>query len=307
VNPLLNAARTLLHLLRGLLPMLWLALLASQVFAQGLQPVPELTARVMDFTATLNGAQKDALTAKLANFEKAKGTQIVVLMVPTTQPEDIAAYANRVASAWKVGRKGVGDGIVIVVAKNDRRLRIEVARTLEGAVTDLQAKRIIDGAMTPQFKQGNFAEGLSAGVDQLIRLINGEALPEPARQDDSGSLSSIVLWAGWLIVLMGILGAFWIYLALILIFGSGLGVGALVFWLTYSWLWSALACLATYYVTYRLMGRGHVSHASSSGSSTHSGKAIGLEPWEGTYTGGSGWFSSGGGGSFGGGGASGSW
>jgi uncharacterized protein len=230
-----------------------------------------------------------------------------VLMVPTTQPEDIAAYANRVASTWKVGRKDVGDGIVLVVAKNDRRLRIEVARALEGAVTDLQAKRVIDGAITPQFKQGNFAEGLSAGVDQLIRLINGEALPEPARQDDSGSLSSIVLWAGWLIVLMGILGAFWIYLALILIFGSGLGVGALVFWLTHSWLWSVLACLATYYAVYRLITRGDVSSASSSGSSTHSGKTIGLEPWEGTSTGGSGWFSSGGGGSFGGGGASGSW
>jgi uncharacterized protein len=151
-------------------------------FAQDVLPVPDITARVMDQTGTLDAIQRKGLEEKLAAFEQAKGTQIVILIVPTTKPEDIASYANRVGNAWKIGRKEVGDGILVVVAKEDRQVRIEVAKTLEGAVPDLAAKQIIDEAITPRFRQGDFAGGLQAGVDQLIARINGEPLPAPKPQ-----------------------------------------------------------------------------------------------------------------------------
>jgi len=155
--------------------------------AQGLLPVPALDARVIDQTGTLSAAQRSALDAKLQAFEQKKGSQIVMLMVPTTQPEDIASYANRVGNAWKIGRKAVGDGILVVVAKDDRKMRIEVAKALEGAVPDLAAARIIDEAMKPRFRQNDFAGGLDAAADQLIARVNGEALPEvDARGGDFG-------------------------------------------------------------------------------------------------------------------------
>jgi len=160
-----------------------LALLAALgVHAQDVLPVPELTARVVDQTGTLDPIQRQGLEEKLAAFEQRKGTQIVMLLVPTTQPEDIASYANRVANEWKIGRREVGDGILLVVAKNDRKVRIEVAKTLEGAVPDLAAKMIIDDAITPRFRQGDFAGGLQAAADQLMARISGENLPEPQRQ-----------------------------------------------------------------------------------------------------------------------------
>ena len=158
-----------------------LLLLVGALFgahAQGLLPVPALDARVIDQTGTLSAAQREALEAKLKAFEEQKGSQIVMLMVPTTQPEDIASYANRVGNAWKIGRKEVGDGILVVVAKNDRKMRIEVAKTLEGAVPDIAAAHIIDDAMKPRFRQNDFAGGLDAAADQLIARVKGEALPE---------------------------------------------------------------------------------------------------------------------------------
>src|SRR5688572_16195821 len=147
--------------------------------AQGLLPVPALNARVIDQTGTLDAIQRQGLEDKLAAFEKEKGTQLVMLMVPTTQPEDIASYANRVGNAWKIGRKEVGDGVLVVVAKDDRRVRIEVAKTLEGAIPDLAARQIIEDAITPNFRKGDFAAGLHAAIDQLSARITGEALPAP--------------------------------------------------------------------------------------------------------------------------------
>ena len=164
-----------------LLLLLWL--LAATAQAQDVLPVPALSARVIDQTGTLSEAQRGALEAKLATFEAAKGTQIVVLMVPATAPEDIAAYAQRVADTWKIGRRAVGDGVLLVVAKNERRLRFEVAKTLEGAVPDLAAAQIIDKALRPAFRNDDYAGGLNAGLDMLMARIQGEALPEPvARQ-----------------------------------------------------------------------------------------------------------------------------
>ncbi len=156
--------------------------LTPVALAQNVLPVPALSARVIDQTGTLDATQRQVLEAKLASFEQSKGTQIVVLMVPTTAPEDIASYAYRIASTWKIGRKEVGDGVLVIVAKDDRKMRIEVAKALEGAVPDLAAARIIDNEMKPRFRNNDFAGGLGAATDQLIARINGEALPEVDRQ-----------------------------------------------------------------------------------------------------------------------------
>jgi uncharacterized protein len=141
--------------------------------------VPPLTGRVVDQTGTLSSEDIASLTQKLRDFEAKKGTQIAVLIVPTTAPESIEQYSIRVADAWKVGRKKVDDGAILLVAKNDRKLRIEVGYGLEGALTDATARRIIDEIITPEFRGGDFAGGISAGVDQMIRVADGEPLPPP--------------------------------------------------------------------------------------------------------------------------------
>ena len=158
--------------------------------AQGLLPIPALTARVIDQTATLDAAQRSGLETKLAAFEQRKGSQIVVLMVPSTAPEDIASYTQRVGDTWKIGRKGVGDGLLVIVAKDDRKMRIATAKALEGAVPDLAAVRIIDEEMKPRFRNNDFAGGLNAAVDRLIGLVDGEPLPEPSRDIGSGGSNS---------------------------------------------------------------------------------------------------------------------
>ena len=142
-------------------------------------PVPPLTGRVTDQTATLTTEQKAALEQTLQTFEARKGSQIAVLFVPTTAPETIEQYALRVAEQWKLGRKKVDDGAVLVVAKTDRTLRIEVGYGLEGALNDATSKRIISEIITPRFKQGDFYGGISTGIDQMIRVIDGEPLPQP--------------------------------------------------------------------------------------------------------------------------------
>ena len=144
---------------------LWFAVAA---LAQGVLPLPELRARVTDQTGTLDAGQVAALESRLAAFETQRGTQIAVLLVPTTQPEDIADYTQRLGDAWKIGRRDVGDGVLFVVAKNDRRVRIAPAKTLEGAIPDLTARRIIDQVVTPAFRRNDFAGGVQAGVDQII-------------------------------------------------------------------------------------------------------------------------------------------
>ena len=162
------------------------ALLAALVFApaqaQDLVPVPVLTGRVIDQTATLTPAQADALSAKLAAIEKERGAQIVILIVPTARPEDIFSYAQRVATSWKLGRKEVGDGLLLTVAKNDRDVDIRVAATLQGAIPDVAASRIIRENILPAFKAGDFAGGLNVAVDRIGALVAGEQLPAPRRR-----------------------------------------------------------------------------------------------------------------------------
>src|SRR5262245_41043112 len=142
-------------------------------------PVPPLKSRVTDLTATLTPDQRAALEAKLATFETKKGAQVAVLIVPTTQPEAIEQYSIRVAEQWKLGRKRVDDGAILVIAKNDRKLRIEVGRGLEGAIPDAIAKRIVSDVIAPRFREGDFYGGITAGVDRILRTIEGEPLPPP--------------------------------------------------------------------------------------------------------------------------------
>src|SRR6267142_1472778 len=141
--------------------------------------VPPLSGRVVDQTGTLTSGDIASLTQTLKDLETRKGSQIAVLIVPTTDQESIEQFSIRVAEAWKIGRKKVDDGALLVIAKNDRHLRIEVGYGLEGALTDVTTKRIIDEVITPKFKSGDFAGGISAGVDRIIRVIDGEKLPAP--------------------------------------------------------------------------------------------------------------------------------
>ena len=153
----------------------------SLCLAQSLQPIPKLESRVTDLTGTLTAAQLSQLEEKLQDLEARKGSQLAVLMVPTTQPEEIEQYGIRVFDMWKAGRKGIDDGALLIIAKEDRAMRIEVGRGLEGALTDLTSSRIISETITPLFRQGDFYAGINAGLDQMIRVVDGEPLPPPDR------------------------------------------------------------------------------------------------------------------------------
>ena len=158
----------------------FLAFTLGWFFVAGAEvPVPPLAGRVTDQTATLTAEQKAVLEQTLQAFEARKGSQIALLIVPTTAPETIEQYSLRVAEQWKLGRKKVDDGAILVVAKNDRTLRIEVGYGLEGALNDATSKRIISDVITPGFREGDFYGGIKAGVDQIIRVVDGEPMPEP--------------------------------------------------------------------------------------------------------------------------------
>ena len=144
-----------------------LALFAAVACAEPLVPVPALAARVTDLTGTLTPEQVAALDSKLGSFEQAKGSQVAVLVVPTTRPEEIEQYAIRLADAWKLGRKGVDDGAILLVARDDRKVRIEVGYGLEGVLPDATANRIIDEDIVPRFRSGDYYGGIDAGVDRI--------------------------------------------------------------------------------------------------------------------------------------------
>src|SRR5215471_5480100 len=148
--------------------------------------VPPLTGRVVDLTGTLTSEQIAAQSQRLKDLEARKGSQVAVLIVPTTQPESIEQYSIRVAEAWKIGRRKIDDGALLVVAKNDHKLRIEVGYGLEGALTDITSRRIIDEVIVPHFKNGEFAAGISDGVTRMIGVIDGERLPAPKPEASHG-------------------------------------------------------------------------------------------------------------------------
>jgi len=270
---------------------LFLLLFVTTVWAQ--VEIPALSHRVTDLTATLNDQQAVAMESRLAAFEAKKGSQIAVLIVPTTQPEDIAQFGIRVAEAWKIGRKKVDDGVILIVAKEDRKLRLEVGYGLEGVIPDAIAKRVIAETITPFFKRGDFAGGIDAGVTQLMQLIEGEGLPEPDKLPnahlDEGSFMFILfggLIAGFILsAIMGrVMGGML----------AGLGTGAmaaLFFGLGFA---AVLIGLMVFF----MVGVRH----SGGGGWTSGGGGFG-----GSSGGSGGSWGGGGGGSFGGGGASGSW
>ena len=160
--------------------------LYGSMFANAQVAVPPLTGHVIDQTGTLTAEQKTTLEQTLTAFEARKGSQLAVLMVSSTAPEAIEPYALRVAEQWKLGRKKVDDGVILVVAKADRSLRIEVGYGLEGALNDATSKRIIDEIILPRFKQQDFYGGITAGVGQIIRVVDGEPLPQPSAKGTAG-------------------------------------------------------------------------------------------------------------------------
>jgi uncharacterized protein len=261
-------------------------------------PVPPLAARVTDLTATLGSERTAALERKLADFEQRKGSQIVVLVVPTTQPEAIEQYALRVAEVWKPGREGIDDGALLLVAKDDRQLRIEVGYGLEGALTDATSSRIIDETIVPYFRNGDFAGGIDAGVERMIAVIDGEPLPEPQwREPRPGDLESalpIVLVVA--VTLGALLKRLFGQLPGALLTG---GVVAFVVWLVVNTLFIAFIAGFIAFVAALLSRSGH-------GFWTSGGRGGWGGGFGGGGSGGGGGFSGGGGG-FGGGGASGRW
>lgn len=261
---------------------LLLVLFAWMAWAQ--VAVPELTRRVTDLTGTLTAVQANALESRLAAFEAQKGSQIAVLIVPTTQPEDIAQFGIRVADAWKIGREKVDDGVILIVARNDRTLRIEVGYGLEGPIPDAVAKRVIAETIVPYFKTGDYAGGIDAGVAQLMKLIEGEALPMPGT-GEAHEEYLVLLIAG------GVVAGFALSLAMgrsaaagVAALGSG-ALGALLVGLTPLLLFVAVFVFVAVAGGFRGGGGGW-----SSGGGGFGGGSWG-----------------GGGGGFGGGGASGSW
>ncbi len=265
--------------------------------------IPELKSRVTDLTATLSPHEIALLEQKLSNFEEKKGSQIAVLIVPTTRPESIEQYALRVAESWKLGRKNIDDGALLIIAKNDRTLRIEVGYGLEGALPDAKAKQIIEQIIIPRFKSGNFAQGMEAGVDAMLRLLQGESLPSPIAKrrgfftDSTSALDVIVpILIGFFILgkilepLLGRLGG-----AVVTSIGAGF-----ISWL----LMASIAIAITVAIFALIMNLFH-----SPGTGIYRG---GRSHWSNdSYRGGGGGFGgggfSGGGGGFGGGGASGRW
>ena len=261
-------------------------------------PVPLLKARVTDLTATLTSDQRAALEQKLAAFEQKKGSQIAVLIVPTTQPEAVEQYAVRVQEAWKLGRKGIDDGVLMVVAKNDRKLRIEVGYGLEGVLPDATAKRIIEEEIVPRFKQGDFYGGISAGVDRILRVIDGEPLPPPTKSRQQSGINFAGL-ENFLII--GFILVFAIGSVLRAVFGRFLGAG-IIGVVTGVIAWTMIGAFAIAFIVailafiLSLFGGTHMGGGGYYGDGSSGG---------GWSSGGGGY--SGGGGSSGGGGAGGSW
>src|SRR5262245_49855252 len=208
--------------------LLLLAAVVTPARAQDLVPVPALKARVTDLTHTLTADQTAQLGQKLAGFESRKGSQIVVLIVPTTKPEALEQYSIRVAEQWKAGRKGVDDGAILLVAKDDRALRIEVGDGLEGALPDVTAKRIVSDIIVPRFRAGDFCGGIDAVVDAMIKVVGDEALPAPpARRTERGVSSNLhsLLFIGFIAVFVvgGILRAIFGRLPAAGLIGAGVG------------------------------------------------------------------------------------
>jgi uncharacterized protein len=286
-----------------------LALLVCWAFAALADvAVPPLSGRVVDQTGTLSSSDIASLTQTLKALELRKGSQVAVLIVPTTQPETIEQYSIRAAEAWKIGRKKIDDGALLVIAKNDRKLRIEVGYGLEGALNDVTAKRIIDEVITPKFRSGDFAGGISDGVDRIVRIIDGEPLPAPEAHWNSPNLVNYIdpLNPFVIIAVLAIAGV--LRSALGRLFGSA-ATGGLIGFLAWLFIGSLAASAIVGGIAFVFAFIADViplSGGSGRGGRGWSGGSSSSSDWSTGSSSDSGGFS-GGGGSFGGGGASGSW
>lgn len=270
------------------LPLFWLSGLALAAEGDPL-PVPELRAPVTDLAQLLSPADVQALNARLLAFSQEKGSQVAVLIVPTTAPEDIFSYSFRVADAWKLGRKGVDDGVLMVVAVQDRKSHLQVGYGLEGAIPDARAKQILDDIMRPYFRRNDFAGGINAGVDAAIRLINGEGLPAAARGGGKGQQGGNGLFIA---IIAGVFAGFMARAVLGRLLGTVTGGGvafgvALLLGLAVG---AAVMAAVFALVAANASGRGGFIPGGLGGGGLGGGGGFG-----------------GGGGGFGGGGASGSW
>ena len=286
-----------------------LLLVALAALPQDVVPVPKLAARVTDQTGTLSAAQRDALEAKLRGFEEAKGSQVAVLLVPTIGTEAIEEFAGRVADSWQLGRKGVDDGVLFVVAMQERRMRIHTGRGVQGTLTDALSRRIIAEIVSPRFRSGDFPGGIEAGVDAILKAVEGEGLAAPSRKPPSGRVDTVSSYAHFLVV-----GFFLVpIVAMVLrsIFGRLLGAGATsgitgaAAWLVFgSIAFGVVAALLAFVLTL-FSGSGFARSAGRGGWGGYVPSGGGS--WGGGGSGGGGGGFSGGGGGFDGGGASGGW
>ena len=274
-------------------------LFCGRLGAQDLAPVPELSGRVVDTVGLLDPGSRQAIDSYLTDLEQREGSQVVVLVVDSTEPEPIEEFSIRVAEAWQIGRGAVDDGVILVVARSDRRMRIEVGYGLEGAIPDITAKRIIADIIAPHFREQDFAGGIQAGVEAIGARIEGEPLPEPSatadsRDEEGGEFFFLACFVVALIAS-----------ALLRMASAGkrlLGSGILAFlcFLIALYFFAFFTALTYSFVIFCVAAFGH-NFRGRGGGSVFSGSGGGF----GGSFGGGGF--SGGGGSFGGGGASGSW
>lgn len=281
-----------------LLGLAWAA--PAPALAQQLAPIPPLDSPVVDTTGTLDAAQKQALEQQALALQQRKGAQLQVLVVPTTQPEDIAQYTTRVFDQWAIGRKGVDDGVLLLVAKDDRRVRIEPGYGLEGAIPDAIANRVIQEYLVPHFRQNDYAGGITAASAVLVKLVDGEELPAPvsSNRERQGDGDSIFFFA----ILIGAFASTFMRMLLSKLPRSLRGVVAAVVAgvagvVLLSALGGGIAALVAFFLS--------LGKASSGGFASGGGWGGGGGFGGGGFGGGGGW--GGGGGRSGGGGASGSW
>jgi uncharacterized protein len=300
----------------ALLALVWLLAVSAcaqgwETGSDGLAPIPPLRARVTDLTNTLSPAEMQSLESKLAAWERDTGNQMVVLIVPSTHPEPIEAYSIRVAEAWKIGRKGQDNGVVFLIAKNDRKMRLEVGYGLEGVLTDLTSRRIIAETVAPLFRENQFAAGISAGADRVISVVGkGEPLSAPPPRKSQRRATGGIDLGTLLIVLLivvPVLGGI-----LTRIFGKLLGstvgagvVGTAAFFIGGSLLIAIAAAVLGFFIMLIFSGAGGIGRRGGGWVPLPGGGWGGSGGSWGGSSGGGGF--SGGGGSFGGGGASGGW
>ncbi|MBE2211223.1 MAG: TPM domain-containing protein [Xanthomonadaceae bacterium] len=296
--------------------LLWLA--SAVALAQQVAPIPPLDSPVIDTTGTLDAASREQLIRQAEALQQRKGSQLQVLIVPTTEPEDIAQYAQRVYDQWKLGRKGVDDGVILIVAKDDRRVRIQPGYGLEGAIPDATASRVIQEYLVPKFRNGDFAGGVTDATEQLVRLIDGEQLPAPIADH---SAERLLKGGNWLLALFG---AFIAATVLRNLFGGmrtgfrsllvALGSGGVAWLMSSVIVVGGIGAFIGFFMGLAGTGAGRFARDDSWGGWGGGGGMGGWGggsggssggSWGGGSSGGGGW--SGGGGMSGGGGASGSW